>query len=113
MLINHFPRSSSWVKKRHRIPYGFVVSFEPVSLFTARRTDTADTSLSFTLDQRGRIKDIYKTQDSCLKMFRYIERSESGCTGMHASITAELEEGLVEGTKPKHLCGLLTLSSHI
>ena len=32
---------------------------------------------------------------------------------MYASITAELKEGLVEGTKPKHLCGLLTLLSHI
>lgn len=46
-------------------------------------------------------------------MLRYIERSVSGCTGMYASITAELKEGLVEGTKPKHLCGLLTLFSHI
>lgn len=101
------------MKKRHLIPYGFVVSFELVSLFTARRADTADTSPSFTLDQRGELRIFTKTQDGCLKMWRYIERSESGCTGMHASITAELEEGLVEGTKPKHSCGLLTLSSHI
>lgn len=55
------------MKKRHLIPYGFVVSFEPVSLLTARRTDTADTSLSFTLDQIGRMKDIYKTTRQLFK----------------------------------------------
>lgn len=46
-------------------------------------------------------------------MLRYIERSESGGTGVHGSTAAELEGGLVEGTKPKHSCGLLTLFSHL
>ena len=79
----HFPRRCSWVKKRHLTPYGFVVSFEPVSVLTARRADTADTSLSFTLDQIGRIKDIYKNTKplfenvevywkECIRMYRYV-----------------------------------------
>ena len=36
-------------------------------------------------------------------MLRYIERSESGCTGVHGSTTAELDQGLGEGTKAKTL----------
>ena len=55
------------MKKRHLIPCGFVVSCEPVSLLRARRTDTADTSLSFTLDRIGRIKDIYKNTGQLFK----------------------------------------------
>lgn len=53
--------------KRHLIPYGFVVAFEPVSLLMSRRTDIADTSLSFTLDQTGRIDDVHKDTSQLFK----------------------------------------------
>lgn len=87
----HFTGRCGWVEPRHLIPCGFEVVFQPVWLLMSRQTHIVDTSLNFTFDQTGRIKDIHKdTKQFCFKVVKSTERSGSEGTDVCTLNSAEL-----------------------
>lgn len=64
------------MKQRHLIMCGFVVVSEPVRLLMSIRTDVVDTSLSFTLNQPGKISEGYSQRHKTIFVDNEVDREK-------------------------------------